>query len=989
MRVRDLGALTVEIDGAETSLRGLRPGVILAFLTISANARVSVESLYEAVWDGAPPAGAASTLESHVWRLRQVLEPNRAARTAPSVLLNEAGGYRLVVADDDVDSRRFARLVHAVGDAARDGQPERAVKLAADAEALWRGRPYEPFSDADWARATVAGLTELHEQLAELRNDALLALDHPDQALADLERCITENPYRERLWALRMRALFRLGRSEEALQTYQQARRMLVDEVGVGPGAELQQLHQQILRQDEAAAPERPTPATGPGDAATTRAAPTGARRDGVAAAPAPRTLRRAVETHVPARVTPLLGRESELSALGTLLRTERLVTITGAAGCGKTRLGTEVARDLTELCADGIWFVDLSTIDTADAVAEVVVSTIGFDARPGLPPAAALQEYLAGKDLLLVLDNCEHLLPKVAWLAEDLLAGGADGLRMLATSREALGIPGEIIWTLEPLELPDVGPGPLPETHLDEPPPRPAAALALFMARVSAADPTLTFDAHALRVAGDICVAVDGLPLALELAAARARSYTLDEIAEQVRADPGRLAPVGSEPGRRRVSLLAAIDSSYRLLEPSEQSLHRRLSVLPGPFVAAGAAVLLGDGHTGSALSGEVADVLTMLVHRSMLTAHRSTRHTGTTLFRQLIPVRAHAEHELDRAGELPEMLARRERWVVGLVGRRPLLGHLDDAGWYDDLENSYAVVRAELQANLEDELTETGVRLAAQLAPFWFHRARLVEGVGWLGRAVERGATFDPTAVGLCRLSLSAVLSLQGGARLTRPLIDIAVQDVARVDPERMLDIGLQVATLARSLWIRGEQEVVATLNELIGGFARERGDAELVVLHDALRCVLDMPGRAEAEAVEFVERVYEQALTYDFLLAGYFAGAGRVLLAIRHRRPEVGRSWTDRIQQLRRRLGDDNAALFLESRGNLAALAGDYPAAARLFAAAERECIRCGMQWPLRELTRRSLDEVRATLSQPRWEQERKNGLQLSEQEVLNLP
>jgi predicted ATPase/DNA-binding SARP family transcriptional activator len=961
MQVRDLGTLEVEVDGGEQSPGGRRPAALLAVLTISLNERVSVDRLCDAVWDGDPPAGAASTLESHIWRLRRVLEPDRATRAAPRVLISDAGGYRLVAEPDDVDSRRFERLAQAAADATRDGSFERVLDLAAEAETLWRGRPYEPFSDAAWAAPTVTRLIELHADLAETRNDAWLETDRPEAALADLEERLIEQPYRERLWAQRMRALFRLGRSQEALHTYQQARRLLVDEVGVNPGQELQDWHRRILQQDVDA------PSYGSIHATHARS---------VEATPRP-----SIEIHLPSRLTPLLGREAELTALSDRLRQDRLITITGPAGCGKTRLAVEVARSAIEWCDDGIWFVDLSTIDTPEAVAEVIVSAIGFESVPGLEPATALRGYLDGKTLLLVLDNCEHVLPGVTHIAEEILTSGATdmhGVHVLATSREPLDIAGEVIWTLDPLALPE--PAPEPGTS-------PAAALALFIARVNAADPSFRFDADALRVAADICVSLDGLPLALELAAARARSFSLEEILDQVRSDPSRLASIGADASRPRVSLLAAIESSHRLLEPAEQILHRRLAVLPGPFSLATAAAVAGADLTGQA---DVSDVLTMLVHRSMLEASRSTRRPATTLFRQLSPVRAHAAHELERSGEQPTMVSRRNAAVARLADQRPLLGHSGDAAWYDELDDSYATVRAVLQSDLENARTPAGIRLAAQLAPFWFHRVRLVEGVRWLRLAVEHGlADGDRIDIGLCRTSLAAALSLQGGSVVARPLVDGALIDLTDAPPDRILDISFQLAIIARTLWNRGELEVVGALADLVAHFAQTVPDPEIVLIYDALRCVLEGPGQDPADAEPRAEQIYERGMASENLLAAWLGAGVRIIVAFIHGQTADGRLWIDRSHDLRIALGDNNATQYLEARGNLAALSDEPAQAARLFAAAERESVRAGMQWPISAVTVQRLADVRAALSADRFEHEWTVGRGLAEADAVELP
>jgi DNA-binding SARP family transcriptional activator len=295
---------------------------MLALLTINVNRRVSVDALMDAE---RVTAGAASTLESHIWRLRQLLEPGRARRTASTVLVSDAGGYRLVAGDRSVDSLFFEELAAEVRDLLAAGHPAEAVTRADTALALWRGRPYGPLGEHDWARPAVARLDELHGQVRERWVEALLATGALDRALSDLEPLIAAMPFRETLRGLQMLALYRSGRGGQALQTCQKARRQLMEEIGTEPGVELQELHRRILDNDA--------------DLAS----------GGQAGAPQP-----TVEVHLPASLTPLVGREDVRLRLGALVAERRMVTVTGAAGSGKTRVAVEVARTAAPLSLTG-----------------------------------------------------------------------------------------------------------------------------------------------------------------------------------------------------------------------------------------------------------------------------------------------------------------------------------------------------------------------------------------------------------------------------------------------------------------------------------------------------------------------------------------------------------------------------------------------------------------------------------------------------------
>jgi DNA-binding SARP family transcriptional activator len=251
VKVHDLGPLTIDLNGHELKPNGPRPTTLLALLTLNANRRVPVDAMIDALWGEGPTSGRVSTLESHISRLRRLLEPGRARGVTPDLLVNDAGGYRLLVDLDDLDSTIFERFADEGRDALATGRADRAVRRFDAALVLWRGRPFAPCSDEPWAEATVARLDELYSQVRERRIDALLTAGHPHTALADLDSMIRDAPFHEHLHAQRMMALTRLGRTEESLSSYRTARATLLDELGIEPGLELRVLHQRILDGDE------------------------------------------------------------------------------------------------------------------------------------------------------------------------------------------------------------------------------------------------------------------------------------------------------------------------------------------------------------------------------------------------------------------------------------------------------------------------------------------------------------------------------------------------------------------------------------------------------------------------------------------------------------------------------------------------------------------------------------------------------------------
>ncbi len=960
MRVRDLGPLLVEQHGRDQPVVGTKGSAMLALLTIHVNQQVSVDALTEAAWGDHVSTGAASTLLSHIWRLRQLLEPDRRSGDAPAVLLNDDGGYRLIGTADTVDSLFLAHASSRVRDDLNAGRLDAARTGADEALDRWRGRPYGRAADADWARPMVARLDELHEQLQERRIAALVGLGALDTALSDLRPLIAALPFHESLRALQMEALHRSGRTEQALEAFQDARRTLVDEVGIEPGRDLQTLHRRILDGDPtlvAAAPARVT---------VTAAEP--------ARLPAVSPPRPSADVHLPPTMAALIGRDVEVDRIRSLVAQHRLVTISGPAGCGKTRLAVEVGRVLAETFADGVWFVDLVGVGDPASIADVVASTIGFLPSADTSSADNVRRYLATRRVLLVLDNCEHLLTAAAAFAEGVLDDDAPGAgsHILATSRERLGVIGEVGWTLEPLALPPAG------TGADDPDDSPAVQL--MVQRLRAADPTLELDRAVMDAVIRICVALDGLPLPLELAAARASAFSVAEIADQVSTDPGRLRRPGRGARDHRSTLHSTIDWSYQLLSETEQIAHRRLSVLPGPFTGAAAAAVLGADPV------EAADTVVELVHRSMLQRVGPVRPGGRTTFRQLVTVRGHAAHALRDAAESDEIEDRRDGFVVDLIARRPLLGTTGEPAWFDALDDDHAAVRATLTRQLVDRPTPAGGGLAAPLTFYWYYRGRLAEATRWLTRADELLADGDPQDRAVTGLALAAILTLQGRPERAGPAMDAALA-VRPAPGERRVDEILELLIgLVAACWVTDDHALLMAthgyLRELIG----DTDSQHLRLLVDAVdvmaTAVVGGPETAVAAAVD----VQRRAGAAGVPMASWLAAGPPLAVALFSGRPDIGIPWTERCMADHFPSGTGAGGAFIETRANFAAQQQDHPLAARLDGAAHATTRRVGMRWPWRDLSLQLLDEVRAALPEHDFDRHWRAGRMLTPMGVL---
>lgn len=961
MRVRDLGPLLIENDGREQPVVGTKGSAMLALLAIHVNEQVSVDALTEAAWGEHAGAGAASTLLSHIWRLRQLLEPGRRRGVAPRVLLNDADGYRLVGSPASLDSLFFAEAAARVRDQLAAGVPEAALGGADAALARWRGRPYGPAADAEWAWPAVARLEELRAQLQERRISALVRLGALDTALSDLRPLVAAMPFHEALRALQMEALHRSGRTEQALEAFADARRTLVEGVGIEPGRDLQELHRRILDDD-------PT-LTGP-RTVTEPLTPVARESPSSAMTAEGRPAEAAAGVHLPPALTPLLGRDTELARLCPLVEEHGLVTISGPAGAGKTRLAVDVARAVAHEFADGVWFVDLVGVDDPSLLVDFVISTVGFVPSADATPQQDLSAYLSGRRVLLVLDNCEHLLTAVAALVEAVLgsASGTPGCRLLATSRERLGVPGEVGWTLEPLALPPVdGTG-----HASE-----AAAVRLLVQRLRAADPTLELDETGMADVVRICVALDGLPLPLELAAARAPMFSLAEIADQVSAEPGRLRRPGRAGNDHRATLRSTLDWSYRLLDGREQAAHRQLSVLPGPFTTAAAQAVLDAG---------VEETLVELVHRSML-ARVGTQPGRPTTFRQLVTVRDHAHQGLRETGSLSAVEDRRDTYTAALVARRPPLGTSAEPDWYGALDDDQAAVRATLTHLLIERPTPTGARLTAPLAFYWYHRGRLTEATRWLTLAHDLLRDDDAYDLAVTGIATAAILILQGRHEQARTYVDAALGSGPDPADPRVEDLLEALIGLAGAAYISGNPPLVVEMYPHLRRFSDGVRPAHLPLLVDAVgTLVLAVRGRLEDAVVEAVG-VHERATHLGVPMAIWMSAGAPMALGLLGGGPEIGVLWAERCMSAHFRFGTGAGGAFIETRANLAALQGDEPLAARLYGAAHSTTRRVGMHWPFRELTHDLIARTQGRLADEEFHRLWRAGQALSPLQVLD--
>lgn len=546
MRIGMLGPLEVRTDdGALADVPGARLRGLLIALALEPGRVVPNAMLIDWIWGERPPSDAANALQRLASRLRKVLPDG--------VVDGQTGGYRLTVDPDAVDAVRFERLLVQ----ARNDDGPRRVRLLREAVALWRGAAMQDVDLPDSAAfaAVVTRLEGLRLTAMEDRFDAEVGLGHVG-LVAELTDLVATHPLRERLVAALMRALVAAGRDTEALLVYQRTRQALAEALGADPSPGLSALHSALLRGEL-------------GERQADR------------------------KTNVRAELTSFVGRYADVAVVRELIEERRLVTLIGPGGSGKTRLATETARTLLGDLPDGVWLVELAAVGADVDVAQATITGLGLrDAVLGATPNEGLTGRLISaireRDALLILDNCEHVIGSVAAFADRVL-GECRRLRILATSREPLGITGEALWLVEPLALPE------PDAGHDEIESSPAVRL--LRDRTGAVRQDLAVDAHALSTIVRVCRALDGMPLAIELAAARLRTMSIDQLANRLD-DRFRLLTTGSRTAvPRHKTLRAVVDWSWELLTDAERTVLRRLSVFSGgASLEAAERVCVGD---------------------------------------------------------------------------------------------------------------------------------------------------------------------------------------------------------------------------------------------------------------------------------------------------------------------------------------------------------------------------------------------------------
>ena len=743
VRYRLLGPMEVCVAGAPVKLPGSAERALLAQLLLSPGRTIPATMLVDRLWsESTLPVDPMNALQIRVSKLRRALK----AMGVGDVVTRDGVGYRATIDPSMVDALDFAERVRAArtatANAADDGGVGPShVQAYDDALGLWRGDPLSDFATEQWATAEAARLTELRLAAMTERAQVALALGRHLEVIADLEPVLAQDPTLESLAGLLMLALYRSGRQADSLEVYTRTREVLDESLGLEPSVSLRSLHERVLRQDatleaqQAMAPALVEAAAGP--AAVPVTMPTHwSRVDEDRAAP----------TNLPTVVRPLIGRDAQLDSIAELLGGVRLLSLIGPGGAGKTSLALATVIRVAANYPDGAFGVRLASVSTGDQVLVAVADALGMP-MDGAAASRDLRDrlisFLNRRRMLLLVDNCEHVVDAAAALIDDVL-GRCPDITVIATSREALAVPDEVQVTVGPLETPPQ------DTPSGEVLRYPAAQL--FAERARAVRPGLLFDADDLDAIGAITRSLDGIPLALELAAARVSTLSPVEVAQRLSNRFALLTSGIRTAEIRQQTLRATVDWSYQLLSQTEQRVFDRLSVFQGGWTLMSAEEVVADEHTRP---GEVLDTIGRLVDQSMVVVEPGP----TSRYRMLETLREYAAEQLQSSGRALEVAHRHAGYFCGIVEHAEvaLRGH-EQRRTLHQLRDEQPNIRAALAFLAgPDGDRDAALMMAGALGMFW-HLGRHLEGRQVLSRLMASD-TGSPAARALALQAVSIV--------------------------------------------------------------------------------------------------------------------------------------------------------------------------------------------------------------------------------------
>jgi predicted ATPase/DNA-binding SARP family transcriptional activator len=787
-----LGPTVVIGETGAVPLPGVLRRRLLTRLLMSANQPVPVDVLREDLWEGRPPRSAATTLKSHVSLLRRALGDDQLAF--------DNGAYIITVAPEDLDIWLFEEEAVAGRTALREAEIRRAAECLDRALSLWRGPALADAGGAAWATPVAVRLEELRAASLEAWLEARIGLGEHHEVVAAAEAAVGDHPLREGLWAKLILALYRCGRQADALRAYQRIRARLGDELGIEPGPELADLEVAVLRQEPAllAGLEVAIVRQEPARRASTQA-PAEKTPGAEPSAPVVSIGVGVQPNNLPGELTSFVGRETELDEIAVLLSTSRLVTLTGSGGVGKTRLALRMARAEVSRPGEGVWLAELAAASDSKQVLRELANTVGVRDEAGVDLAVAVSNRLGDGEQLLVLDNCEQVSAAVAELAVR-LRQARGGLRLLVTSREPLRVAGEAVYRVPSMSVPE------PDDKVDPGELMSSEAIRLLVERARAQQPGFKLDASNSPAAASLCRRLDGIPLALELAAARVRSMSLADIERRLDGR-FRLLTGGSETVLpRQRTLRALVDWSYDLLSDAERAVLCRLSVFAGGWDLAAAETVAGDENLDR---WAVMDLLSSLVDKSLVQGDTTADAARYWL---LETVREYAAERGHERGERELATARLAHARLFLDLAETAAPHFSGAGqvvWRSRLELDYGNLRAAFSYWLSDPSgADEALRFGTALGWFWSSRGSYGEGVELIETALGRHDATAPTALRCATLNIGGHLLCRRGD-LTRA--QIALEEAVGI-ARSLADPALTADALRNLAWVadrRGEHD------------------------------------------------------------------------------------------------------------------------------------------------------------------------------------
>ena len=852
MRFQVLGPLRASVGDETLALGSPQQQKLLALLLASPNEVLSLDRLIDEMWGDVPPPSARHLVQDYIWRLRSLLggvgDDQRIERVG--------SGYMIRVAPEELDALLLAATVDEAAGLS-GGETEEAERKLRGLAGIWRGRPFgELCDDSALLQTEAVRLEELYLRAVETRVDVGIELGRHQGLVTELEGLTHQHPYRERFWEQLMLALYRSGRQADALRASHTLREILTEGLGIDVGPNIVELETRILLQDPDLLWEPPAP-----------------------------------PSNLPMRLTSFVGRGEEISEVVKLLGISRLITLTGPGGVGKTRLAGEVAERTLFDYPDGLWWVDLAAISDPRMVIVVLADTLGVAAQPDIPLIELVTRSLVHREALLVVDNCEHLAPTVATLMAKILRDVGE-VSVLATSRVPLQVPGEVLWSVPALSVPLTDQIGLMEAGL-------ADSVALFVERGTAVERTFSLDEENVDAVVNICQRLDGIPLAIEMSAARLRVLTPAQISVSLDDRFALLTRGEADSDPRHATLSATLDWGYNLLSHELRKVFDRLSVFAGAFdLEAAAEIAVGDDEGSPPL-----DAISDLVEASMLA---TVGGPAQVRYRLLETLREYGKQHLQSRGQEDETRESHANHFLGLAEQAvDTIGTPGFASWTVRLAKCYQDVQKALDWSLTHDARSDTLRVAPAMYHFWFRTGDAREAGRWGTRMLEHAKNVPAP------LAAAAHQSASFGATILGSPVDAGghIEEAIRLHRESGDNRGLVTALFGK------------------GNIALRVGDLET-----AKECC--------SEALAICDRIQDRwgrAGPLSLLSLVSFFGAGSL---------DEARRLAEEAMSLYRELGDTGSLIVMNPLSGIAMKQGDLGAAQKF--ALDTAALASGTGW-----------------------------------------